>query len=96
MFYKEKKSSRGKKIKIEMPYTHQARQICATEFRDTIGVHRAIYFKAQVLKQRVVFPEHRVESLAVCTPHKNKQCSSFYAKDLPLNAERQCLRCAWV
>ena len=43
---------------------------------------------AQVLNQRVVFPERRIES------HRNKKCSNFYAKDLPHDAERKRLQCA--
>ena len=49
---------------------------------------------AQVLKHRVLFPERRIESLAVCMAHMDKRCSNFYAKDLSLNAARQRLRCA--
>ena len=30
---------------------------------------------AQVLNQSVVFPEHRVEALAVFMPHMDKQCA---------------------
>ena len=41
-------------------------------------------------------PERRVGSLALCLPHIDKQCANFYAKDLPLNAERQRIRCAWA
>ena len=43
-----------------------------------------------------VFPECRIGSFAVCMPHMDKQCSNVYAKDLPLNAERQSLLCAWA
>ena len=37
--------------------------------------HNNIY--ALVLNQRIVFPERRVESFAVCMPHMDKQYASF-------------------
>ena len=43
-----------------------------------------------------MFPERRVESLAACMEHMDKQRADFYAKDLTLNAKRQRLWCTWA
>ena len=43
---------------------------------------------AQVLNQRVMFPERRVGSFVVCMSHTDKQWSNFYAKNRSLNGER--------
>ena len=52
--------------------------------------------KEQVLNQRVVFIECRVESLVVYMPHIDKECSNFYDKDMSLDAERHRVWCAWA
>ena len=49
-----------------------------------------------VLKQRVVCIERRVESLAVCMPRMDKQCSHFYDKVVSFDAERQRVRYSWT
>ena len=75
-----------------VPSAHRRRRVLRRANLNALGVHRAIYH--HVLKQRIVFPERRVESLAVCMPHMDKQCSNYNAKQLSLNAERRRLRCA--
>ena len=50
----------------------------------------------RLLNERVVLPEHHVESLAVCMPHMDKQCFNSKANHLSLDAERQRVQCAWA
>ena len=50
-------------------------------------------FSQNQSKKACMFPESCVNSLAVRTPHMDKQCSYSYAKDLLLNAERQHIWC---
>ena len=72
-------------VRLMISAHHIRRRVLCHTNRDSLSAHRAIYL-GQVLKQRDMFIERHVESLPVCMPRMDKQCSNIKANNLSLDA----------
>ena len=77
-----------------MPFTHRKRRFCPAQIATRLACIEQYISTGYNLARRVSLAPRR--SLAVCMPHMDKQCASFYVKDMSLNAEQQHFRCAWA